>query len=1084
MLSGTLGVLALLAGALPLLAAPPAADAAIGGRASAAIAFPDTAVGATSTHPCASFCFVQFFSPPSACDGSGEVTLVHDVAAPFAAYNYRKGLAGQPCGGTPVTLPTSLNAGEKLWLDLAFSPTRPGSFTDSLVLTDSSFDLSGATPQSALPNLIPYQPRGWSGAIVVSKDPNSEVDSPTLLATDTLYLSWAATNASATPTASSFFIDVLLDGNFLSRWQAAAGLAAGHYISVDAFKFGPLPAGQHTLTIYLDSTNSVAESDENDNQFSKTWIIQPASPTIHLVGPAAGTALAALAFTATASGCTANPLGWSWTSDVDLLRFDGGLEPGVGSFPVASQTASTDVGWATPAAHTLHAFNTGCPGADGQKTVQIQPPADQTTHLYSAGGRSVDRGLPTMVFCHGLETSGFDPKDQWSCVGPCSSKVEHPLSDLLAAVGHAGDLNEFQFFWSGAGHGATSVFAVDYLEAWEYVEEAGRKLAEELTQVLGNDYKQPIQFVGHSLGSIVCARGAATFLESEPGVTKAQLTVLDRPDHVHKLLHDSPFPNFEARFGFDATRLPALLAGAMRDGLDFRLDNYWSSSIAGVGDATNCFAGAQVYNHPKPAGLRRPLNIGDRYFPDEAFAGFISNNHVGVEQWYRWTFTPNAIAAASHDPAVCAGTTFTSPPDPSGVPLFDASLSPCDAGWRASIFGPAPDPFPADAACGPADVSREPVAVCLGVGGTCQAQAGPVLAVEARASASASTERVSQVAVDLPAYARNLFFHLAATNAGAASSAVVQLDAVPLWSGSLASFPAQGPVEIGPLSLYGLTGRHELTLKVLGPATSVVRVTDLEVQKILVPCAAGDTLCIAAHRFRVEADWTDHAGNSGRATPRYVDSDASGFLWFFDASNLELIVKVLNACPLPTNRRFWVFAAGLTDVEVRLTVTDTATGAVKVYTSPSGTPFEPIQDTDAFATCTPSDSLVAAERSTAAPRDQTPAVATRGLDQGRFDVTAFWRTQDGTTGSGQFVPVTDNSGYFWFFDPGNIEMTVKILDACGLNDRFWVFAAGLTNVEVALTVTDTRTGTQATYHNNLGQSFRPIQDTGAFATCP
>ena len=28
------------------------------------------------------------------------------------------------------------------------------------------------------------------------------------------------------------------------------------------------------------------------------------------------------------------------------------------------------------------------------------------------------------------------------------------------------------------------------------------------------------------------------------------------------------------------------------------------------------------------------------------------------------------------------------------------------------------------------------------------------------------------------------------------------------------------------------------------------------------------------------------------------------------------------------------------------------------------------------------------------------------------------------------VPLTSDSGYFWFFDADNIELVVKVLDAC------------------------------------------------------
>ncbi len=108
------------------------------------------------------------------------------------------------------------------------------------------------------------------------------------------------------------------------------------------------------------------------------------------------------------------------------------------------------------------------------------------------------------------------------------------------------------------------------------------------------------------------------------------------------------------------------------------------------------------------------------------------------------------------------------------------------------------------------------------------------------------------------------------------------------------------------------------------------------------------------------------------------------------------------------------------------------------------------------------------------------------LDQGRFSVQASWRTPDGRNSYGRPVPFGDDSGGFWFFSPDAIELEVKVLDACtpALGNRFWVFAAGLTNVDVTLAVTDTRSGTVKTYHNPQGTVFRPITDTGAFATCP
>ncbi|MEP6801645.1 MAG: hypothetical protein ABJC07_06900, partial [Acidobacteriota bacterium] len=90
----------------------------------------------------------------------------------------------------------------------------------------------------------------------------------------------------------------------------------------------------------------------------------------------------------------------------------------------------------------------------------------------------------------------------------------------------------------------------------------------------------------------------------------------------------------------------------------------------------------------------------------------------------------------------------------------------------------------------------------------------------------------------------------------------------------------------------------------------------------------------------------------------------------------------------------------------------------------------------------------------------------------------------GTSGQGRAVPLTSDTGYFWFFSSTNIEMVVKVVNGCGFNNRYWVFAGGLTNVEVMLTVTDTQTGAVKTYVNPANTAFLPIQDTTAFGTCP
>ena len=105
------------------------------------------------------------------------------------------------------------------------------------------------------------------------------------------------------------------------------------------------------------------------------------------------------------------------------------------------------------------------------------------------------------------------------------------------------------------------------------------------------------------------------------------------------------------------------------------------------------------------------------------------------------------------------------------------------------------------------------------------------------------------------------------------------------------------------------------------------------------------------------------------------------------------------------------------------------------------------------------------------------------LSGGRFRVTASWQTAT-ASGDGTAVQLTPDTGYFWFFSDTNVEMIVKVLNACTINNKYWVFAGGLTDVRVTVSVTDTSNGSVRTYINPQSTAFQPVQDTGAFATCP
>jgi hypothetical protein len=109
----------------------------------------------------------------------------------------------------------------------------------------------------------------------------------------------------------------------------------------------------------------------------------------------------------------------------------------------------------------------------------------------------------------------------------------------------------------------------------------------------------------------------------------------------------------------------------------------------------------------------------------------------------------------------------------------------------------------------------------------------------------------------------------------------------------------------------------------------------------------------------------------------------------------------------------------------------------------------------------------------------TPSATSLCLSGGRFEVSVAWKDFQSHTGAGQAVSLTADTGYFWFFADSNVELIVKVLDARGINGKFWVFFGALSNIEYTMTVRDSVSGAVKTYRNPSGQ-FASVGDTVAF----
>jgi ELWxxDGT repeat protein len=321
-----------------------------------------------------------------------------------------------------------------------------------------------------------------------------------------------------------------------------------------------------------------------------------------------------------------------------------------------------------------------------------------------------------------------------------------------------------------------------------------------------------------------------------------------------------------------------------------------------------------------------------------------------------------------------------------------------------------------------------------------------------------------------------------------------------LWStdGTREGTVRHGDVAPGPWSSHP----DELTVvgdRLLFTADDGTRGRELWALPLSTPdCADPAVLCLRQDRFRVQVAWRDQRTGrvgAGTALP-FSGSDRTGMFWFFDAANVELIVKLLEGGPV--NGFQWVFYGGLSDVEYWVNVTDATTGTTRTYRNPPGTVCG-LGDTAAFPVpaALASGPVLNAPAEQASPAPSAPSAAaplpapggpggcqpdeeTLCLLGGRFEATVEWRDQrSGDSGVGSAIAGTDKSGFFWFFDPSNVELVVKALDGQSVNGRFWVFCGALSDVEYTIRVVDTQAGGEQTYHNPPGEICGQA-DTEAF----
>ncbi len=115
------------------------------------------------------------------------------------------------------------------------------------------------------------------------------------------------------------------------------------------------------------------------------------------------------------------------------------------------------------------------------------------------------------------------------------------------------------------------------------------------------------------------------------------------------------------------------------------------------------------------------------------------------------------------------------------------------------------------------------------------------------------------------------------------------------------------------------------------------------------------------------------------------------------------------------------------------------------------------------------------------PITVTPAGVLRLNAAHSFDITLTARDQrTGATGSGVVIGQNDVYGYFSLpalsGNSGNPELIVKIVDASGMGQGYWVFYGTMTDLDFSLTVKENATGIVKTYVQD------PAHPSGQFDT--
>ena len=150
------------------------------------------------------------------------------------------------------------------------------SVSDEFTIDKQCSDAVQINVRSPAPDLTPYQPAGWSDKIIVSNEFGTSTDSASLSFEDSLYIDWSIANIGDldSPAVSTIYA-LYLDNALVAQWSYAASISSmpGSFIAVTDYELGPLAEGNYSLRLEVDTGNTVTESNENNNSYTRSFSV-------------------------------------------------------------------------------------------------------------------------------------------------------------------------------------------------------------------------------------------------------------------------------------------------------------------------------------------------------------------------------------------------------------------------------------------------------------------------------------------------------------------------------------------------------------------------------------------------------------------------------------------------------------------------------------------------------------------------------------------------------------------------------------------------------------------------------------------